>query len=160
MYARLCTLDTIHKKNCNIGPGLCRTSENSVYANFGECPECELRRISIPRTSVNKDIQKAERPGLDARSPARFYDALTVLSQRAPAAYASSRVTAITVVAAASTAMTKATGFVHAPSPTAKFAGGAGAAKVAAILAEEAESEWIADTAAALNVGGAGAFIR
>src|SRR5215203_1071248 len=25
-----------------VGPGLCRTSENAVYANFAECPECEV----------------------------------------------------------------------------------------------------------------------
>ena len=33
---------------------LTETSENAVYANFGESPEGELRRIPIPRTPVNK----------------------------------------------------------------------------------------------------------
>jgi hypothetical protein len=35
-----------------------RTSENSVYANFAESPKGELRRIPIPRTSVNKGKRK------------------------------------------------------------------------------------------------------
>jgi hypothetical protein len=30
---------------------LSRTSENSVYANFAECPECELRRYGVLRSS-------------------------------------------------------------------------------------------------------------
>jgi hypothetical protein len=37
MYAELCTFATLHKTTCCIGPGL-----------------CELPRIPIPRTSVNK----------------------------------------------------------------------------------------------------------
>src|SRR5215213_7323180 len=57
----------------------------------------ELPRIPIPRTSVNKNIKKAERPGLDARSPARFYYALTVLSQKALAVSAGRTATALTV---------------------------------------------------------------
>src|SRR5215213_10330179 len=34
--------------------GINRTSENSMCANFGESPKGEVRRILIPRTSVNK----------------------------------------------------------------------------------------------------------
>jgi hypothetical protein len=30
-----------------------RTSENSVHANFGECPKGEVRRIPIPRSWVH-----------------------------------------------------------------------------------------------------------
>src|SRR5215203_735719 len=37
-----------------MGRLLPRTSENSVYANFAESPKGEVRRILIPRTSVNK----------------------------------------------------------------------------------------------------------
>jgi hypothetical protein len=51
--------------------GAMRTSENSFKANFRESPECELRRILIPRTSVNKgkkDKRKRE-PILDMGSP-------------------------------------------------------------------------------------------
>src|ERR671912_2779822 len=40
-----------------VGPGLCRTSENSVYANFGESPECELRLNGVLR-SLYKKFQK------------------------------------------------------------------------------------------------------
>src|SRR5215203_3710453 len=35
---------------------LLRTSQNSVTANFAECPKGELRRIPLPRTSVNKGV--------------------------------------------------------------------------------------------------------
>jgi hypothetical protein len=38
--------------------GAMRTSENSFKANFRESPECELRRILIPRTPVNKSKRK------------------------------------------------------------------------------------------------------
>src|SRR5829696_923854 len=41
-----------------VGPGLCRTSENSVKAKFAESPKGEVRRILIPRTPVNKGKQK------------------------------------------------------------------------------------------------------
>jgi len=47
MYAGLCTLDTVHKNICNIGPGLCIMLE----VNFREIPECELRLIELLRTS-------------------------------------------------------------------------------------------------------------
>jgi hypothetical protein len=33
---------------------LMRSSQNSAYANFGELRQSELRRIPIPRTSVNR----------------------------------------------------------------------------------------------------------
>src|SRR5215208_4070341 len=38
MYVGLRTSDTLHKKPCRIGPGLCGTSENSVNAKFGREP--------------------------------------------------------------------------------------------------------------------------
>jgi hypothetical protein len=41
-----------------------RTSENSVCANFRECPKGEVRRISIPRTPVNKGMKKGR--GMEA----------------------------------------------------------------------------------------------
>src|SRR5215208_5618890 len=34
------------------------TAEKSHHSNFGESPKGEVRRISIPRTSVNKDKKK------------------------------------------------------------------------------------------------------
>src|SRR5215212_1197814 len=40
-----------------------RTSENSLKANFRECPKGEVRRIPIPRTPVNKG--KKEKKGRD-----------------------------------------------------------------------------------------------
>jgi hypothetical protein len=42
------------KKACRIGLGRCGTSENSVNAKFAESPKGEVRKISIPRTPVNK----------------------------------------------------------------------------------------------------------
>jgi hypothetical protein len=50
MYDGLCTLDTVHKKICNMGPGLCIMLE----VNFRECPKGEVRRILIPRNRVNR----------------------------------------------------------------------------------------------------------
>jgi hypothetical protein len=37
------------------------TSENPMYANFSELRYGEVRRIPIPRTSVNKGRKKRER---------------------------------------------------------------------------------------------------
>jgi hypothetical protein len=34
MYTGLCTSDTLHKKCCRIGPGLCGTSENTYSTTF------------------------------------------------------------------------------------------------------------------------------
>ena len=50
MYAGLLTFDAIHKTICCIGPRLCIMLE----VNFRESPKGEVRRISIPRTRVNK----------------------------------------------------------------------------------------------------------
>jgi hypothetical protein len=36
MYIGLPTSDTLHKKLCRIGPGLCGTSENHQKAKFAE----------------------------------------------------------------------------------------------------------------------------
>jgi hypothetical protein len=36
MYVGLRTSDTLHKKPCRIGPGLCGTSENAHNAKFAE----------------------------------------------------------------------------------------------------------------------------
>jgi hypothetical protein len=36
MYVRLRVSDTLHKKACRIGPGLCGTYENAQKMNFGE----------------------------------------------------------------------------------------------------------------------------
>jgi hypothetical protein len=38
--------------------GTMRTSQNAVWANFAESPKGEVRRIPIPRTSVNKGMKK------------------------------------------------------------------------------------------------------
>jgi hypothetical protein len=46
-----------------------RTSENSVYANFAESPNGEVRRIPIPRTPVNKG--KKRRAGVALKSKPR-----------------------------------------------------------------------------------------
>ena len=56
MYVELRTSDTLHKKPCRIGPGLCGTSENSLNANFGELRKVEIQlpRMPLPRTPVNK----------------------------------------------------------------------------------------------------------
>src|SRR5215217_5968302 len=43
-----------------MGCMLPRTSENSVYANLAESPKGEVRRITIPRTPVNKAFSDAE----------------------------------------------------------------------------------------------------
>jgi hypothetical protein len=99
----------------------------------------ELPRIPIPRTSVNKDIKKAERPGLDARSPARFYYALTVLSQAALAASAGLTATALNVVGAGMATSIPATSSVLANSVTA-LTGDADAANRSAPTAEKAAS--------------------
>jgi hypothetical protein len=45
MYIGPHTSDTLHKKPCRTGPGLYRTSENSVKAKFAEFPFCEVRCI-------------------------------------------------------------------------------------------------------------------
>src|SRR5215212_2333340 len=45
-----------------------RTSENSVMANFAECPKGEVRRIHIPLTSVNKYRQKLQLYSLPEKS--------------------------------------------------------------------------------------------
>jgi hypothetical protein len=37
-----------------------RTSQNPQNAKFAESPECELRRIPIPRTLVNRARSRAE----------------------------------------------------------------------------------------------------
>jgi hypothetical protein len=50
MYGGLCSLDTLHKITCWIGPGLCIM----LGGNFREFFTCEVRRITIPRTRVNK----------------------------------------------------------------------------------------------------------
>jgi len=50
MYVGLRTSDTLHKTACWTGPGLCIMLE----VNFRERCLCELRRIPIPRTRVNK----------------------------------------------------------------------------------------------------------
>ena len=36
MYIGLRISDTLHKKACRIGPGLCGTSENAQNANFAK----------------------------------------------------------------------------------------------------------------------------
>jgi hypothetical protein len=36
MYIGLRTCDTLHKKPCRIGSGLCGTSENPTSTSFGE----------------------------------------------------------------------------------------------------------------------------
>ena len=38
MYVKLRISDTLHKKPCRIGPGLCGTPENRGETNFGESP--------------------------------------------------------------------------------------------------------------------------
>ena len=117
---------------------------------------------------MNKDIKKAERPGLDTRSPARFYYAPTVLSPQAEAALdaalAGKIATALTVVGAelGTRRATSASVLARATSATAPFAGGARAAIRAASIAGagSAAGEYIADTAAALSVDGAGCLLR
>jgi len=55
--------------------GATRTSENSVMAKFVEFLTCELPRISIPRTPVNKGIKKGRsvvpRPSVLSKSSTR-----------------------------------------------------------------------------------------
>src|SRR5215216_7487368 len=41
-----------------------RTSENALNANFVELRLCEVRRIPIPRTPVNKGIKRGPEDGL------------------------------------------------------------------------------------------------
>jgi hypothetical protein len=43
MYIGLRTSDTLHKKFCRTGLGLCGASENCVHAKFAEIPFYELR---------------------------------------------------------------------------------------------------------------------
>src|ERR687897_1034988 len=42
MSTRIRISDTLHKKTCGIGPGLCATSENSIKAKFAEFQFCEV----------------------------------------------------------------------------------------------------------------------
>jgi len=52
MYVRVSTFDTLRKKSCSIGPGLCGTSENSDKAKFAFLEFCELRLLGILRSSL------------------------------------------------------------------------------------------------------------
>jgi hypothetical protein len=45
-----------------------RTSENAGRTNFSELRQCELRRITLPRTWVNKGMEKGR--GLEQPRPA------------------------------------------------------------------------------------------
>jgi hypothetical protein len=88
---------------------------------------------------VNKDIKKAERPGLDAPPSALFNYALTVLSQAALAASAGLTATALNVVGAGMATSSPATSSVLASSDTA-LTGDADAANRSAMTAEKAAS--------------------
>jgi hypothetical protein len=50
MYIGLGTSDTLHKNPGRIGPGI----STILQPVFRECPKGEVRRITIPRTRVNK----------------------------------------------------------------------------------------------------------
>jgi hypothetical protein len=54
MYVRLCTSDTLHKKPCRIGSGLCGTSENAHKAKIVELPKAEFRNAE--HTSLEKSL--------------------------------------------------------------------------------------------------------
>jgi hypothetical protein len=51
-----------------------------VYANFAECPKSEVRRISIPRTPVNKG-RKNGRSCYYAPIPGRYATSLVPSAQ-------------------------------------------------------------------------------
>src|SRR5918994_4363971 len=53
------------------------TGRNSFKANFRECPKDEVRRISIPRTWVNKPLYKRGRGDLNGSPLPRLWGALT-----------------------------------------------------------------------------------
>src|SRR5215218_6599334 len=64
-----------------VGPWLCRvwSSENSMHANFSELRQCEVRRIHLPRTRVNKGKKEGRSPS-DARTPAWWFSLSDVVA--------------------------------------------------------------------------------